>query len=126
MALQLGLFESPKKLTEALASLTNIPTTIKIVDSSTGLMNEGTDKQRPWGNLIGVDIELFEKFKSIGEEQFCPSFKVKLKNYQEENLSTLVGTEISFSNYEIAFIFDKFKQPVGLALVLELADISVN
>ena len=47
MALQLGLFESPKKLTEALASLTNIPTTIKIVDSSTGGHRQTTPMGKP-------------------------------------------------------------------------------
>ena len=87
-------------------------------------MNEGKENQRPWGNLIGVNVELYEKFESIGQEKFCPSFKIKLKNYNGENLQTLLGSEISFSSYEIAFVFDKFKQPIGLALVLELNDIS--
>lgn len=126
MTLQLGTYESPKKLTEEMASVTNIPSGIKIVDSSTGLLNEGKENQRSWANLTGVDSELYEKFSSIGQEQFCPSFKVKLKNYQGESISLLVGSEISFNNYEVSFVFDKFKQPIGLALVLELNDISVT
>lgn len=124
MVLNLGSYETPKKLTEEISIVTDIPSTIKIIDSSTGLMNEGKENQRPWGNLIGVNVELYEKFESIGQEKFCPSFKIKLKNYNGESLQTLLGSEISFSSYEIAFVFDKFKQPIGLALVLELNDIS--
>lgn len=125
MALNLGVYESPKKLTEALCSLTNIPAIIKIIDSSAGLMNEGTEKQRPWANLTAVDTELYERFESIGQEQFCPIFKVKLKNYNGEDLSQLQNVEISFENFELTFVTDKYKQPVGIALVVELADISV-
>lgn len=124
MVLNLGSYETPKKLAEEISIVTDIPSTIKIIDSSTGLMNEGKENQRPWGNLIGVNVELYEKFESIGQEKFCPSFKIKLKNYNGESLQTLLGYEISFSSYEIAFVFDKFKQPIGLALVLELNDIS--
>lgn len=124
MVLNLGSYETPKKLAEEISLVSDIPSTIKIIDSSTGLMNEGKENQRPWGNLIGVNVELYEKFESIGQEKFCPSFKIKLKNYNGENLQTLLGSEISFSSYEIAFVFDKFKQPIGLALVLELNDIS--
>ena len=124
MVLNLGSYETPKKLAEEISLVSDIPFTIKIIDSSTGLMNEGKENQRPWGNLIGVNVELYEKFESIGQEKFCPSFKIKLKNYTGENLQTLLGSEISFSSYEIAFVFDKFKQPIGLALVLELNDIS--
>ncbi|HEM3214323.1 TPA: hypothetical protein U1364_001738 [Streptococcus suis] len=124
--LQLGLCESPKKLMKALASLTSIPTTIKVVDSSTGLLNEGSDKQRPWANLVGIDSQLFEKFESIGQEQHCPTFKIKLKGYRDEDLTSLIGKELTFQEYEVAFVFDKFKQPVGLALVLDLSDISVK
>ena len=124
MVLNLGSYETPKKLAEEISLVSDIPSTIKIIDSSTGLMNEGKENQRPWGNLIGVNVELYEKFESIGQEKFCPSFKIKLKDYNGENLQTLLGSEISFSSYEIAFVFDKFKQPIGLALVLELNDIS--
>lgn len=124
MVLNLGSYKTPKKLAEEISIVTDIPSTIKIIDSSTGLMNEGKENQRPWGNLIGVNVELYEKFESIGQEKFCPSFKIKLKNYNGESLQTLLGSEISFSSYEIAFVFDKFKQPIGLALVLELNDIS--
>ncbi|MDY3824257.1 hypothetical protein [Streptococcus sp.] len=41
-------------------------------------------------------------------------------------MSNLQDVEISFNHYEVAFLFDKYKQPTGLALVLDLADISVK
>lgn len=69
--------------------------------------------------------QLFQKFESIGQEQYCPTFKVKLKGYRGEDLTPLIGKELTFPEYEVAFVFDKFKQPIGLSLVLELSDISV-
>jgi hypothetical protein len=126
MTLKIGLCESPKKFAELMASVVEIPSTITIVDSSTGLVNEGTENQRPWGNLIGVNSELYDKLSSIGQEKLCPTFKIKLKSYGGEVLNTYMGCEISFSNYEVAFVFDKFKQPIGLALVLELNNITIN
>lgn len=126
MALKLGLFESPKKLTEAISSEVEVSESIKVVDITTGILNEGEENERYWANLTGVDTELFERFESIGQEEHCPTFKVKLRNYHGEDLSNLQDVEISFNHYEVAFLFDKYKQPTGLALVLDLADISVK
>lgn len=126
MKLNLGLCESSKKFAESVASIVEIPSTITIVDSSTGFVNEGKENQRPWGNLIGVNSELYDKLASIGHEKLCPTFKIKLKNYNGENLDTFIGDDISFGNYEVAFNLDKFKQPIGLDLVLKLSDIIVN
>ena len=53
-------------------------------------------------------------------------FKVKLKNYQNENLDGLINADIVISKYDLSFVLDKLKQPVGLALVAELADISLK
>ena len=126
MALKLGLCESPQKLTEAISSEVEVSESIKVVDITTGIFNEGEENGCYWANLTGVDTELFEKFESIGQEEHCPTFKVKLRNYHGEDLSNLQDMEISFNHYEVAFLFDKYKQPTGLALVLDLADISVK
>ncbi|MCI5870655.1 MAG: hypothetical protein MRZ78_01365 [Streptococcus sp.] len=126
MALKLGLFGSPKKLTEAISSEVEVSEFIKVVGITTGILNQGEENERYWANLTGVDTELFERFESIGQEEHCPTFKVKLRNYHGEDLSNLQDVEISFNHYEVAFLFDKYKQPTGLALVLDLADISVK
>ena len=126
MALKLGLCESPQKLTEAISLEVEVSESIKVVDITTGIFNEGEENERYWANLTGVDTELFEKFESIDQEEHCPTFKVKLRNYHGEDLSNLQDMEISFNHYEVAFLFDKYKQPTGLALVLDLADISVK
>lgn len=123
MTLELGVSESPKKFSEDVANVVRVPRSIKVVDFKTGLLS---DKERLWGNLIAVDIELYEQFESIGKEEYCPTFKVKLRNYNGEDLSTLQDAEISFSRFDIKFLLDKFDQPIGLALVLDLADISVK
>lgn len=126
MTLKIGVSETPKKFVEAIAEIVDIPKSIKVVDITTGIMNEGEDNQRSWANLTAVNTELYERFESIGEEKHTPTFKVKLKGYRGEDLSQLQDVEISFESYELAFVTDKFKQPIGLALVLELNSISVN
>lgn len=73
-----------------------------------------------------VDVELYEQFASIAQEAYCPTFKVKLKNYQSENLDSLIDTNIVLNKYDLSFVLDKLKQPIGLALVTELADISLK
>ena len=76
--------------------------------------------------MTAVDLKLYKKFESIGQTDFCPSFKIKLKNYQDENLDGLINADIVVNKYELSFVLDKLKQPVGLALVAELADITLK
>lgn len=122
--ISLGVYKSTQDLTKAFADVVTVPYSIKPIDFSSGLMNEGQKNQLAWANLTAVDPELLKQFESIGQEEYCPTFKVKLKGYKGEDITTLLGKEITFTEYEIAFIFDKFKQPIGLSLVLELSSIS--
>ncbi|EAC8326533.1 hypothetical protein IT82_06060 [Listeria monocytogenes] len=124
--LRLGLFESPKKFEQALTKITVVPETVVATDINTGKINEGTDSERDWANALAVDPELLEKFESIGEENSCPTFKIKLKNFHGQKIDNLVGKELKFSNYEVSFQYDKFKQAIGLSLVLELENIELS
>ena len=124
--LTLGNRESARAFLNALSTSVDVPSTIKVVDKNDGIMNEGQENQRSWASLTCVDKKLYDQFASIGQEDYCPSFKVKLKNYQSENLDSLINADITLNNYDVAFVFDKLKQPVGLALVAELADISLK
>jgi len=124
--ISLGIYKSQQKFLEAMSGAVTVPSSLKVVDINTGIMNEGEGNQRSWANLTAVDTLLYEKFESIGQEEFCPTFKVKLKNYLGEDLSQLQGMNISFDDFELAFVTDKYKQPLGFALVLELDTISVN
>ena len=124
--LTLGNRESARAFLNALSTSVDVPSTIKVVDKNDGIMNEGQENQRSWASLTCVDKKLYDQFASIGQEDYCPSFKVKLKNYQSENLDSLINADITLNNYDVAFLFDKLKQPVGLALVAELADISLK
>ena len=103
-----------------------MPSTIKVIDKNDGIINEGQENQRSWASLTCVDKKLYETFASIGQEYYCPTFKVKLKNYQNENLDSLVNADIVVNKYDLSFVLDKLKQPIGLALVAELADISLK
>ena len=126
MALQLGVSEHSKKFAESIAPEVEVPSVARVVDYSQGILNEGQENQRSWANLTAVDLKLYKKFESIGQTDFCPSFKIKLRNYQDENLDGLINADIVVNKYELSFVLDKLKQPVGLALVAELADISLK
>lgn len=121
-----GNHTSAKAFLDAFLTSVSVPTTIKVVDKNNGIINEGQENQRPWASLTCVDKKLYDQFASIGQEDYCPTFKVKLKNYQSENLDSLIDANIVLNKYELSFVLDKLKQPIGLALVTELADISLK
>ena len=124
--LTLGVYGSSREFLDALLTSVNVSSAVKVVDKNTVIMNEGQENQRAWASLKCVDKILYETFSSIGQEDYCPTFKVKLKNYQSENLDSLINAEIVISKYELSFLLDKLKQPIGLALVTEIADISLK
>ena len=121
-----GNYESARAFLDALSTSIDISSDIKVINTNNGIINEGQDNQRPWASLTCVDVELYEQFASIAQEAYCPTFKVKLKNYQNENLDSLVNADIVLNKYDLSFVLDKLKQPVGIALVAELADISLK
>ena len=122
----LGNYDSARAFLDALATSVVIPESVTVVDSNSGSMNEGQENQRFWASLICVDKKIYDQFASISQEAYCPTFKVKLKNYQNENLDSLINADIVISKYDLSFVLDKLKQPIGLALVAELSDISLK
>lgn len=122
----LGNYDSARAFLDALATSVVIPESVTVVDSNSGIMNEGQENQRFWASLICVDKKIYDQFASISQEAYCPTFKVKLKNYQNENLDSLINADIVISKYDLSFVLDKLKQPIGLALVTELSDISLK
>ena len=124
--LKVGNYESARAFLDTLSTSVDVPSDIKVVDTNNGIINEGQENQLHWASLTCVDVELYEQFASIAQEAYCPTFKVKLKNYQSENLDSLIDTNIVLNKYDLSFVLDKLKQPIGLALVTELADISLK
>ena len=122
----LGNYDSARAFLDALATSVVIPESVAVVDSNSGIMTEGQETQRFWASLTCVDKKIYDQFASISQEAYCPTFKVKLKNYQNENLDSLINADIVISKYDLSFVLDKLKQPVGLALVAELADIALK
>mgnify|MGYP000948922037 FL=1 len=122
----LGNYDSARAFLDALATSVVIPESVAVVDSNSGIMNEGQENQRFWASLTCVDKKIYDQFASIAQEAYCPTFKVKLKNYQNENLDGLINADIVISKYDLSFVLDKLKQPIELALVAELGDISLK
>lgn len=121
-----GDYENSRAFLDAVSTSVDFPSEIKVVDTTNGIINGGQDNQRPWAFLTCVDVELYEQFSSINKEFYCPTFRVKLKNYQNENLDGFINADIALNKYDLSFVLDKLKQPVGLALVAELSDISLK
>lgn len=121
-----GNYESSRVFIDALSTSVDIPAEMKVIDTNSGIINDGQENQRPWASLTCVDVELYEQFASISQEAYYPSFKIKLKNYQNENLDSLIDTSIVLNKYDLSFVLDKLKQPIGFALVAELSDISLK
>jgi hypothetical protein len=124
--LTVGNRNNSKAFLDDLSTYVDVPSDIKVVDTNSGIINEGRENQLFWASLTCVDKKIYEQFASIAQESYCPTFKVKLKNYQNENLDGLINADIVISKYELSFVLDKLKQPIGLALVTELADISLK
>ena len=121
-----GNRNSSKAFLDDLSTSVDVPSDIKVVDTNNGVINEGQENQLHWASLTCVDKKLYDQFASIAQEAYCPTFKVKLKNYQNENLDSLINVDIVVNKYDLSFVLDKLKQPVGLALVTELGDISLK
>ena len=124
--LTVGNRNNSKAFLDDLSTSVDISSDIKVVDTNNGVINEGQENQLYWASLTCVDKKLYDQFASIAQETYCPTFKVKLKNYQSENLDSLINADIVLNKYELSFVLDKLKQPVGLALVTELGDISLK
>ena len=52
-----------------------------------------------------------------------PKFKVKLRGFSNQDLSSLVGQVVDLSNAEISFKQNKFQQPIGIDLVLNIEEV---
>jgi len=122
----LGNYDSARAFLDTLSTSVDVPSDIKVVDTNSGIINEGQENQLYWASLTCVDKKIYDQFASISQEAYCPTFKVKLKNYQNENLDSLINADIVISKYDLSFVLDKLKQPIGLALVAELADIALK
>ena len=64
---------------------------------------------------------IFETVISVEQ----PAKKLLFPN-DDENLDGLINADIVLNKYDLSFVLDKLKQPIGLALVAELSDISLK
>lgn len=123
MILDIKIFNSSAEFAEAVANIVEVPKSLLVLKVNQGLLNEGTDKERSWANAQCVDTALYDQFTSIGQGQYCPTIKVKLSNYDGRDIQYLEGQEIKFNTFNVSFESNRFNQPIGLSLVLDLSDI---
>lgn len=123
MSLSLTAFDNQRQFLSFLQKNVDFPTSITVVDSANDVFKDKEGKEHRWGHLYAVDTNLYEKCESIGLPEACPKFTIKLRNYGGENLSHLVGSEISITDSQLVFQLDKFQNPIGFALSTELGNI---
>lgn len=67
--LTVGVYGSSREFLDALLTSVNVSSAVKVVDTNTGIMNEGQENQRAWASLTCVDKKLYETFASIGDRK---------------------------------------------------------
>ncbi|MFT9225007.1 hypothetical protein [Liquorilactobacillus satsumensis] len=80
-----------------------IPKTVKVVDYQNGDIDRGDKGLLYWANLQVVDTEQLAKLASIGMEDNADVLKLKLANYDNQNLADYVGTVLDVSNAGLVF-----------------------
>ena len=68
-----GNYESSRVFIDALSTSVDIPAEMKVIDTNSGIINDGQENQRSWASLTCVDVELYEQFSSIAQEAYCHS-----------------------------------------------------
>ena len=62
-----------------------------------------------WANLSVVDVEELELLKSVGLEENASLIKLKVSDYNNENLEALKGKVLDTNAMEIVFVEKKSK-----------------
>ncbi len=87
-----------------------IPQAVEVVDYQTGEFDRGGEKGLMyWANLSVVDAEELELLKSVGLEENAILIKLKVSDYNNENLEVLKGKVLDTKSMEIVFVEKKSK-----------------
>ena len=106
----LDTFANPVEFNEVVKEQFTLPTEGIVMSFSTGQI-EATDNK---------PAILYSK---INRTSNVPKFKVKVRGFGNQDLSSLVGQVLDLSNAEISFKLNKFQQPIGIDLVLNIEEI---
>ena len=69
-----------------------IPNSVTVLNYQTGEFDRGEKGLMYWANLSVVDVEELELLKSVGLEENASLIKLKVSDYNNENLEALKET----------------------------------
>lgn len=105
----------------------NIPKVVKVVDFQTGDFDRGGDKGvMYWANLSVVDSEELALLEQVGLLDNANELKMKISNYQNENLDNLIGVDLKTSGMDVVFTeknSNRGSEITGLAFKTDLNEI---
>ena len=86
-----------------------IPNSVTVLNYQTGEFDRGEKGLMYWANLSVVDVEELELLKSVGLEENASLIKLKVSDYNNENLEALKGKVLDTNAMEIVFVEKKSK-----------------
>lgn len=78
----------------------NVPNTVKILEFKNGKIEEN---EILYAYFIGAEVKEYEALKSVGLEDNYTQLKIKIGNYQGENLENLKGRTLNLNSAKIEF-----------------------
>ena len=107
----LDTFANPVEFNEVVKEQFTLPTEGIVMSFSTGQI-EATDNKPaiPYASLQCAESDEYELYSKINRTSNVPK-------------SSLVGQVLDLSNAEISFKLNKFQQPIGIDLVLNIEEI---
>ena len=105
-----------------------IPNSVTVLNYQTGEFDRGEKGLMYWANLSVVDVEELELLKSVGLEENASLIKLKVSDYNNENLEALKGKVLDTNAMEIVFVEKKSKvgsEITGLAFKTSFRELSL-
>lgn len=120
----LDTFANPVEFNAVVKEQFTLPTEGIVMSFSTGQI-EATDNKPviPYASLQCAESDEYELYSQINRTSNVPKFKVKLRGFSNQDLSSLVGQVLDLSNAEISFKLNKFQQPIGIDLILNIEEV---
>lgn len=103
----------------------NVPNQVTVNKLNEGEYEARDGSKKPWVSFDVVGVEEYATLSSVGLENLASVMKVKISNYEGENVQRFVGANISVNNAKLEFVKDKYKNIIGLCFRMELKDIEV-
>ncbi|WP_155974471.1 hypothetical protein [Streptococcus ruminantium] len=120
----LDAFTNPVEFNEVAKEQFSLPTEGIVMSFTTGQIEAKDDKPAiPYASLQCAESDEYELYSQINRTSNVPTFKVKLRGFNNQDLSSLVGQTLDLSNAGISFKLNRLNQPIGVDLILSMEEV---